>query len=112
MAPAVIGCLIGFITSGVIAIPALAGWGLIVGSVAAAIKSPPRLGWAPVWLPPLAMLALIAVLGQVTLLGAMPTLAREVAMIAANLTTTAPAQLISVALAAAIVFARRKLLSR
>ncbi|MCH9720017.1 MAG: hypothetical protein K0U60_09135 [Actinomycetia bacterium] len=104
-----VGCGIGFLTTGTTSIPSQAGWGLVVGSVIAALLSPPKLGWAVVWLPPLAAATVVALLGQVTLLGAAPTLAREIAMIAAGLTTLAPAQVLSVALAAVLLLLRRKL---
>ncbi len=105
---AAVGCVIGFIVSGTTSIPTLAGWGLVIGSVVAALLSPPRLGWTAAWMPPLAITAVIAVLGQLTLLGAMPTFAREVALVAANLTSLAPAQLSSVAAAALILYLRRR----
>lgn len=104
-----VGCGIGFLTAGTTSIPSQAGWGLVVGSVIAALLSPPKLGWTVVWLPPLAAATVVALLGQVTLLGATPTVAREIAMIAAGLTTLAPAQVLSVVLAAALLLLRHKL---
>ncbi len=107
-APALIGCLIGFVVQGATAIPAMAGYGLIVGSLVAALRVAPRLNWFPVWLPPLAMLTVIAVAGQITLIGARPTLAREVSMIMVNLAATAPAQIIAMAVVAAVIGLRRR----
>lgn len=111
-APTVVLCLIGFIVSGATSIPALAGLGLIVGSAAAAVIAPPRLGWLPVAFPPLVMLAVIVVLGQITLIGSRPTLVRELAMIVSQLTATAPAQVAAVVLMGAVLYLRRRLSSR
>jgi hypothetical protein len=102
------GCLVGFIASGTAAIPSAAGWGLLIGSIIAAVLSPRRLGWTAMWMPPLAVAAVIAVMGQVTLLGSMPTVARELAMMAAGLTAVAPAQLASVVAAAVILWVKRR----
>ncbi len=104
-----IGCGIGFLAGGTTSIPSQAGWGLVVGTVIAALLSPPKLGWTVAWLPPLVAATVVALLGQITLLGSTPTLAREIAMIAAGLTTLAPAQVLSVALAIALLLVRRKL---
>lgn len=109
---ATVGCIIGFVTSGTISIPSAAGWGLVLGSITAAVLSPPRLGWTAAWMPPLAITAVIAVMGQFTFLGSMPTFARELAMVAANLTAMAPAQLLSVAAAAGILLLKRRILAR
>lgn len=109
---ATVGCIIGFVTSGTVSIPSAAGWGLLLGSITAAVLSPARLGWTAAWMPPLAITAVIVVMGQFTFLGSMPTFAREVAMVAANLTAMAPAQLLSVAAAAGILLLKRRLLAR
>ena len=104
-----IGCGIGFLTSGTTSIPSQAGWGLVLGTVATALLSPPKLGWTVAWLPPLAAATVVAVLGQITLLGSTPTVAREIAMIAAGLTTLAPAQIVSVVIAIGLLALRRKM---
>lgn len=108
-APTLLGCVIGFGLSGATMIPALAGWGLMAGSIAAALKSAPRLSWFPVCYPPLVMLAVILTAGQFTLLGSRPGLAREFTMVMTNLTATAPAQMIAVAAVAVILLIRRRL---
>jgi hypothetical protein len=104
-----IGCGVGFLTGSTTSIPSQAGWGLVIGTVIAALLSPPKLGWTVAWLPPLAAATVVALLGQVTLLGSTPTLAREIAMIAAGLTTLAPAQVLSVTIAIVLLLVRRKL---
>lgn len=106
--PAAVGTAIGFLLSGAGAISPLAGWGLLLGSVFAGLKASPRLGWFPAFLPPLAMLTVVAVLGQVTLVGSWPSLIREVAMVLAGLTATAPAQLGSVTAVTVILYWRRR----
>lgn len=93
-------------------IPALAGWGLIAGSVVAALKSAPRLSWFPVCFPPLVMLLVIVTAGQFTLLGTRPGLAREITMVMANLTATAPAQVAAVVSMALILLLRRQFARR
>jgi hypothetical protein len=103
---AAVGCAFGFVISGTSAIPILAGWGLLIGAVLSALASPAKLGWTAAWMPPLAAAAVITVMGQVTLLGSAPTLAREVGMVAAGLTAVAPAQLLSVLLATLILWRR------
>ncbi len=106
--PALIGCLVGFALQGATSIPPAAGYGLIVGSLLAALKASPRLGWFPVWLPPVAMLAVILIGGQLTLLGSRPTLSREATMTMANLAATAPAQIAAMAVVAVVLFVRRR----
>jgi hypothetical protein len=109
---AAIGCGLGFVLTGAVAIPTLAGWGLLAGSVLAGLLASPRAGWFPVALPPLAMLTVILVLGQLTLIGSRPTFVRELAMVVSNLTAMAPAQVVSVAAVAAILFVRYRRTSR
>lgn len=106
--PTLIGCLVGFALQGATSIPSVAGYGLILGSLAAAVKASPRLGWFPVWLPPVAMLLVILVAGQLTLIGSRPTVAREATMVMANLAATAPAQVIAMIVVAAVLFVRRR----
>lgn len=110
--PALIGCLVGFALQGATSIPPAAGYGLILGALVAAAKSSPRLGWFPVWLPPVAMLLVILVAGQLTILGSRPTVAREATMIMANLAATAPAQVIAMIGVAMVLFLRRRLRRR
>jgi hypothetical protein len=105
------GCLLGFIVSGTSSLPSAAGWGLVLGSWLSALLSPARLGWTAAWMPPLAITAVILVFGQATFIGAMPTIARELAMVASNLTALAPAQLISVVGAAIILWLKRRSVS-
>lgn len=108
VAPTVVLCLIGFLVSGATSIPPLAGLGLILGSVAAALVAPARWGWFPAAFPPLVMMGVILVLGQITLIGSRPTIAREFAMVVSQLTATAPAQVASVLLMAALLYLRRR----
>ena len=72
--------------------------------------------WSPiasaVWSPPLVMLVVVLVLGQVTVMGATPTVARELAMIATNLAGTAPWQAFSVLAAGAVILIRHRLGAR
>jgi hypothetical protein len=110
--PALIGCLIGFVVQGATTIPSLAGYGLIAGSLVAALRVAPRLNWFPVWLPPLAMLAVLAVAGQITLIGARPTVARELSMIMVNLAATAPAQIVAMVMVAVVIGLRRRRIRR
>lgn len=107
-ATSAVGCVVGFFVSGAGAISPLAGWGLLLGSVFAGLKASPKLGWLPAFLPPLAMLAVVAILGQLTLIGSRPSLIREAAMVLAGLTATAPAQLASVAAVTGILYWRRR----
>lgn len=106
--PAAIGCVLGFLLSGAVGIPTLAGWGLLLGSLVAAWKASPRLGWFTAFLPPLAMLSVVAVLGQVAIIGSRPTVVRELALVVAGLAATAPAQLASVAAVAGLIAWRRR----
>ena len=112
LVPTLAGCVIGFVISGATMIPALAGWGLIAGSVVAALKSAPRLSWFPVCFPPLVMLLVIVTAGQFTLLGTRPGLAREITMVMANLTATAPAQVAAVVSMALVLLLRRQFARR
>lgn len=105
---AALGCGLGFVLTSAVAIPTLAGWGLLLGSVLVALLTSPRAGWFPVALPPLAMLTVVLVLGQLTLIGSRPTFVRELAMVVSNLTALAPAQVASVAAVAAILSARQR----
>ncbi|MFN8126238.1 MAG: hypothetical protein U0R64_07005 [Candidatus Nanopelagicales bacterium] len=109
--PTFVLCLIGFVVSGATSIPPLAGIGLMLGSVAVGLVAPPTLGRLPIAFPPLVMLAVILVAGQVTLIGSRPTLGREFAMVVSQLTATAPAQVGSVAIIAVLLFLRRRLSS-
>lgn len=106
--PALLGCLIGFVLQGATSVPPAAGYGLVLGSLVAAFKTSPRLGLFPIWLPPVAMAAVIALAGQLTLIGARPTLAREATMIMANLAATAPAQVAAMAVVAVVLIVRRR----
>lgn len=110
--PALVGCVIGFLLTGATSIPALAGYGLILGAIVVGLRVSPRLRWFPVCLPPVVMFAVVATAGQVTLIGSRPTIAREATMIMANLATTAPAQMVSVAIIAVLVFVRRRRAAR
>ena len=110
--PALIGCLVGFALQGATSIPPAAGYGLILGALVAAAKSSPRLGWFRGGLPPVAMLLVILVAGQLTILGSRPTVAREATMIMANLAATAPAQVIAMIGVAVVLFLRRRLRRR
>ncbi|MAT60976.1 MAG: hypothetical protein CMH41_04965 [Micrococcales bacterium] len=102
-----VACVIGFFISGTTSIPSQAGWGLVAGTIAAALLVPERLSLTIVWLPPLVAVATVGILGQITLLGSTFTLTRELAMVAAGLTALAPAQVLSVGGAALILFLRR-----
>ena len=106
---AAIGCLIGFVLSGVTVVPATAGYGLIAGSVLGALICSPRLGWFPVAFPPLALFTVAVAFGQVTLLGTGFSVTRELAMLLSTLTAQAPAQLVSVVAVALILAIRRRL---
>lgn len=105
---AAVGGLIGFVVSGLTVVPPLTGYGLIIGSLIGAITCSPRLGWFPVAFPPLALFAVVLVLGQVTLIGSGVSLTRELTMVLATLTAQAPAQLVSVALVWMILAIRRR----
>lgn len=89
-------CVAGFLMTSAAVIPAIAGWGLALSAIAAAtlIREPDKL--MAVWLPPLVMALVIGVLGQVTLLGSSPTLARELSMFLAAMASAAPAQVVAV----------------
>ena len=106
-----VACVIGFFSSGTTSIPSQTGWGLVIGTLVAALLVPARLGLTVVWLPPLVAATTVVLLGQITLLGSSLTFARELAMVAAGLTSLAPAQLLSVGVAA-LVLAYRRLRAR
>ena len=106
-----VACVIGFFSSGTTSIPSQTGWGLVIGTLVAALLVPARLSMTVVWLPPLVATATVVLLGQITLLGSSLTFARELAMVAAGLTSLAPAQLLSVGVAA-LVLAYRRLRAR
>lgn len=105
---AAVGGLIGFVVSGITVVPPLTGYGLIIGSLIGAITCSPRLGWFPIAFPPLALFAVVLVLGQVTLIGSGVSLTRELTMVLATLTAQAPAQVASVALVWIILAIRRR----
>ncbi len=100
-------CVIGFFSSGTTSIPSQTGWGLVIGTLVAALLVPARLSKTVVWLPPLVAATTVVLLGQITLLGSSLTFARELAMVAAGLTSLAPAQLLSVGVAALVLVYRR-----
>ena len=102
-----VACVIGFFSSGTTSIPAQTGWGLVIGTLVAALLVPARLSLTVVWLPPLVAATTVVLLGQITLLGSSLTFARELAMVAAGLTSLAPAQLLSVGVAALVLVYRR-----
>lgn len=77
-------------------IPAITGWFLALSSFAVAAVIRERDKLMAVWLPPLVMALVIAVLGQITLLGSSPTIARELSMFFAAMASAAPAQVIAV----------------
>lgn len=77
-------------------IPAIAGWSLAISSLAAATVIRERDKLMAVWIPPLVMALVIAVLGQITLLGTSPTIAREISMFLAAMASAAPAQVVAV----------------
>ena len=102
-----VACVIGFFSSGTTSIPSQTGWGLVIGTLLAALLVPARLSLTVVWLPPLVAATTVVLLGQITLLGSSLTFARELAMVAAGLTSLAPAQLVSVGVAALVLIYRR-----
>ncbi len=108
LAGSALGCLIGFVLSGVTVMPALAGYGLIAGAVLGALICSPRLGWFPVAFPPLALFTVAVIFGQVTLVGTGFSVTRELAMLLSTLTAQAPAQLASVVAVALILAIRRR----
>ena len=102
-----VACVIGFFSSGTTSIPSQTGWGLVIGTLVAALLVPARLSMTVVWLPPLVATTTVVLLGQITLLGSSLTFARELAMVAAGLTSLAPAQTLSVGVAALVLVYRR-----
>ncbi len=109
---ALAGCLLGFVLNGMTVVPPLAGYGLVAGTVVATLICSPRLGWFPVWFPPVAFFLVVVTLGQVTLVGSGFSVTRELAMVMATLTAQAPAQLAAVVAALVILAGRRLLRSR
>jgi hypothetical protein len=89
-------CVTGFVVSSAAVIPAMAGWSLAVASLLAATVIRERDRLMAIWMPPLVMALVVAVLGQITLLGASPTIAREVSMFFAAMASSAPAQVVAV----------------
>lgn len=89
-------CVIGFVVTSAAVIPAIAGWSLALSSLLAAAFIRERDKLMAVWNPPLVMALVVGVLGQVTLLGTAPTLARELSMFLAAMASAAPAQVIAV----------------
>lgn len=101
-------CLLGFVLSGTGAVPRLTGLGLVLGAIVASLRVSRENAWVSVWAAPPAMALIAATLGQITLLGSAPTIAREVAMMLTALTATAPAQLLAVVTAATITYLRKR----
>jgi len=93
---------IGLVVSGATVFPPLAGWGMLLSTVlgAAVVRRPDRL--VALWCGPVVLAITVAVLGQITLLGATPTLVREFSMFWAAMSSAAPLQLLAVALAALV----------
>ena len=89
-------CVAGFLISSAAVIPAVAGWFLAISSLAAATVIREKDKLMAIWLPPMVMALVIAVLGQITLLGTSPTIAREVSMFLAAMASAAPAQVVAV----------------
>ncbi|MDA9913048.1 hypothetical protein N9D66_01150 [Candidatus Nanopelagicales bacterium] len=93
---------IGLVVSGATVFPPLASWGMLLATVLAAVvvRKPDRL--VALWCGPVVLAITVALLGQITLLGATPTLVREFSMFWAAMSSAAPLQLLAVALAALI----------
>ena len=89
-------CVTGFLMTSAAIIPAMAGWFLALSSLAVATVIRERDKLIAVWQAPLVMALVIAVLGQITLLGTSPTMAREVSMFFAAMASAAPAQVAAV----------------
>ncbi len=88
-----LACIGGFLATGATYIPPATAWGLLGGALIAAFLVRKSGRATVIWSPPVAMAIVVLGLGQITLLGATPTVARELSMFLSAMSSSAPLQL-------------------